>query len=398
MKNRNEQNLTPRSLDPAQVLRRMIQNQLVIQEGYRLGLDKEFTVSNQVLEVVRHECMAALLDSVAFSVPQDTPDYHEARRLAVKNYLTELEEKYEATYDSTLLASLDFGLDDAEMQAYLRDSEDVLAVVPTGKLSVSAFSRIVRFTEFHGLIGKPEAGQRRDEIFHEWFAEALLNYQYQAQGMDRNPEVVLIAERMERTLVLEETLGILLEFDFAPSEEEVEDFYKAHLDAVTPTPRVKMKSIKAADEASALALFDKMLRGTPSSWLYSNDPTVVQGPPPFPEEFFQPSQLGLQPENLVVGYIPKPYQVPTGWVVAIISEIEEPVPAPLADCRNQILSMMKSDQTKQMMVRILERLEEATPVEVFADAEEAVALVIADFEAKGGAIDAEPAANPNGEG
>jgi|GEM_PF-2658834 len=398
MKNRNVDNAPLPSLDPAMVLRRMTQNQLIIQEGYRMGLNEEFIVANQVLEVVRHECMAALLDSVAFSVPEETPDYREARRLAVKDYLEDLALKYNASVDSTLLKTLDYGSSDPEMQAYLKESDDILAVVPSGRLSVASFTRNVNFTEFHGLVGKPDAAEKRDDVMREWFAEALLNYQYQAQGMDKDPEVVLLAERWERNIMLEETLQILLQTDDIPSDEEIEAYYLAHLDAVTPAPRVKMKSLKVADEASANAIYDKLLRGTPATWLYSNDPTVVQGPPPFPEEFFPPNQLGLKPANLVVGYIPPPYQVPTGWVVAVISEIEEPEPTPLESCRTQILNMMGSEQTGNTMVEILARLEEVSPIVILPGAESAVAAVIEDFMTKTGAAQAESAKDPNGEG
>ena len=398
MRNRNEQNVSAAALEPDQVLRRLIQNQLVIQEGYRMGLDQEFTVVNQVTEVVRHECMAALLDSVALAVPAETEDIHEARRLAVKNYLERLQENYQAYYDTTLLESLDYGSKDPEIQKYLNESDEILAVVPTGKLSVAAFSRIVRFTEYHGLAGKPNAAEKRDEVFREWFAEALLNYQFRAQGMDKDPEIVLIAERMERTLVLEETLRVLLEFDFAPSEEEVESYYQSHLDAVTLGPKVKMESLKTATEEAALVLREKMLKGTPVNWLFSNDPSVIKGPAPFPEEFIEPGKLGLKPEVVAVGYIPPPYQVPTGWVVAKIEEVTEPEPRPLASCRSTIVAMMKGEQTQQLMIDILAQLEGASPVEVLPGAEQTVADIISDFEEKGGAVKAESSANPSREG
>jgi hypothetical protein len=141
-----------------------------------------------------------------------------------------------------------------------------------------------------------------------------------------------------------------------------------------------------------------MLDGTPVNWLYSNDPTVIQGPPPFPEEFIQPHKLGLKPEVLEIGYIPPPYQVPTGWVVAVIVEMEDPKPQPLESCRNTILAMMKADQTQDLMFDILDRLEQASPVEILDGAEEAVAAVIADFEEKGGAFQDEPTAIPSREG
>jgi peptidyl-prolyl cis-trans isomerase C len=50
------------------VLRRLIQNRLLEQEGYRMGAQEDPMVRNQVWELTRHRAMIALLDSVAAEV------------------------------------------------------------------------------------------------------------------------------------------------------------------------------------------------------------------------------------------------------------------------------------------------------------------------------------------
>jgi len=376
MRQRNTDDAAVATLDPDAVLRRMTQNQLIIQEGYRMGLADEFTVTNQVKEAVRHQFMAAMLDSVSAAAPADAPDVHEARRLAVADYLAELSRRFSVQIDSTLLRRLDYGSADPEMASYLRDSEDVLATIADRKLTVAEFSRAVRFTEYHGLVGKPDAADRRDKVLREWVAEATLMRQALAQGKDQTPEMETLAARLERNLVLEEALKILTQFDFAPTDDEIRTYYEAHLDAVTPAARVKMESLKTSGAEAAWALHEKLTKGATVRWLAANDERVVPGPSPFPEDWFRPDQLGLDPEGLKVGFVPDPYQVPTGWVVAVVSEIEQPQPTPLPECRDTILRMMKRDGLRAHMVDILARLEEVSPVVVLPGARDEAAQIM----------------------
>ena len=361
------------------VLRRLIQNRLVMQEGYRMGLDQEFVVSNQVVEFVRHKTMTTLLDSVSTSVPADSPDIHEARRLAVFNYLADLNERYHVTVDSTLLASLDYGSTDPAVQKYLREDETVLAVVPTGRLTVAGFSRILRFTEYHGLVGKENADDKRDKAFRKWLSEAVLNHQAKLQHIADMPRFATMARRYEETLVLQEALRLLLTFDFKPSEDEVQKYWQQNPDKFSPAPRVRMESLKVASHTAAADLRRQMMEGAPVSWLKGNVAAVIQGPAPFPAEFFEPSKLGLKAEEMKVGWVPEPYQVPSGWVVARVQEIEEPAPTPLASCRDAVLANLKAEQTRELMTSIIAQLEEATPVTVMPDAKSIVTEVIAEF-------------------
>lgn len=374
----DKENVTIPAAEPA--LKRLIQNRLIVQEGYRMGLDQDFTVRNQVNEAVNARCMGALLDSVALAVPADAADLKEARRLAVRDFIADLMVKYEVQVDSTLLKSLDYGSSDPAMKTRLQNSDEILAVAPTGKLKVSAFSRIIRFTAFHGLEGKPDAAVRRDQIFNEWLSEAVTIHEARRLDLRRRPDIQLYAARLERSLMLEETLKVLLQVPFEPTEEEIAAFHTEHVAEFMNPALVRMESLKYATQQNAAAARERFLQGAKLSWLKANTEGVIVGPSPFPNEFFEVGKLNLKPEEAVAGFIPEPYGVPGGWVLARVAEVQEPSPIPLEQCRDKVLALMKADSTRRHMQDIISRLEEAVDVRIQPDAVAIVGRYLAELD------------------
>ena len=364
--------------EPGSILRRLIQNQLILQEGYRMGANEDLTVSNQVLELRRSKGMVMLLDSVALSVPEDTPEPKEARRAAVQSYVEGLMRAHAVSIDSTLLHSLDYGSADEAVQKYLHTSNEVLAVVPTGRMTVARFSKVLRFQEFHGLVGKPDAAERRDKAFNEWVTEAVLSYQAKIQRLDDVPSIRAAASGLERFLVRQETINALLETSHEPQNDEIRRFYEENIASYMSPGRIKMKSKKLNTKEAAEAFREKLVKGADIEWLAGQDPEVVPGKDPFPYDWFLPEKLGLKPEDAAIGVIPGPYGVPGGWVVAFVSEIEEPTPIPLSDCRSKIVAQLKSRNRQKMMTDIMSRLEEASEVEVLPGAEDVVQRILAE--------------------
>lgn len=379
MQVRNTDNVALAFGEPKTILKRLTQNHLVVQEGYRMGLDQEFTVRNQCDEVVRHECMKALLDSVALSIPATAPEFQDKRKAAVGNYLDGLFRRYGVAVDSTVLKSLDYGSADPAMQKRLQNSTEVLAKIGNGRaLTVADFTRELRFTEFHGLVGKPDAAQRRDDILRDHLSQVAVNRQLKAQKMDQLPQMQMLRARFERSTILEEALRVLLQFDFAPTDQEISHYYRAHTLEVTAPPRLKMASLKAPSAEVANQLRDKILGGATVRWLAENDKRVVKGPAPFPDMWLRPEEMGLKPEDVKLNMVPDPYQVPDGWVVAQVVALEPGLPLPLEQCRDQILGMMKRDATRDHMADILARLEKEAPIVILPGAEAEVARVVAE--------------------
>lgn len=378
MNARNSQNAPVKLDDPQPILRRLTQNQLLVQEGQRMGLDQESVVRNQAWSVVRQECMKALLDSVALSIPETQADYREARRGAVQAYLDKLARTWGASVDSVLLRGLDYGSADPAMQKRLRDSAEVLGRLPGNRtFTVADFTRQLRFTEFHGLVGKPEAAQRRDEILREFLADAVTARQIRAQKMDQSPQMKMLYRRFERAAILEEALRVLAQIDFTPAGADISHFYRQHQSEYMSSPKMKLDSLKATSKEDAAALRERLLKGASVRWLAGNDKRVVEGPAPFPSTWLFPEQMGIKAEDLRVGFTPEAYEVPEGWVVAQVVEVEPGQPLPLEQCRDRIVARMRQEETRRQMLDILARLEAESPVRILPGAEDEVRRVVA---------------------
>jgi hypothetical protein len=205
-------------------------------------------------------------------------------------------------------------------------------------------------------------------------------YEAHQRGFADKPEIREMARRLEQNLVREQAINTLLNEPFEPAEAQIESFYQSHLADVTLPPRVMMESIKLADEQPAWELREKWLAGAKLDWLSGNIAGVIDGPPPFPPEWIEPEKLALPRENLSVGMIPDPYGVPGGWVVGRVAAIEEARPIPLAECRDRILDMMKSEFLRTMMADITSRLEAVAEIRILPDAEGRVAQIIQQME------------------
>jgi hypothetical protein len=365
---------------PDAILRRMIQNALLVQEGYRMGMAERPVVRNQVQETIRHRSVVALVDSIAFTVPADTPDLAEARWAAIRGFVDGLIEKYHVEVDSTLLRSLDYASGDPEEVARLRESEDVLANVPTGSLRVRSLTRNLRMQEFHGLEGRPDADAVRDRFFEEWLHEALLSHEAAVLGVTERPDIRRLAAQHERDLILEETLGVLADIRFAPADDEIAAYHRDHLEDFTPPARLKVESVMFASEEPAQRFEERLRQGARLGWLAERTPEIVPDVTPFPRTWLQPRMLGLAAGEAEAGQVLERFEVPGGWVVAVVSEVEAVTPTPLAECRQQVLTAMQSRRVGEAVADALARLEEASDVRTLPGAEETIRSYLAQRE------------------
>lgn len=363
--------------DADAVLRRLVQNQLLVQEGYRMGMHEHFSVSNQVTEAVRDQSAKALLDSVAATVPADAADVREERRLAVAGFIDDLMVTYAVVVDSTLLRSLDFATaDDAALTA-MRQSEDVLATLPSGQVRVRHLARAIRFREYHGLRGKPDAAERRDRIFRELLVESLIRYEARQRGVDASPAIRRLHAELEQQLVLEETMKSLLQSDYRPDDAAIEAYYQENIATFTPEAGVRLDGAKFREREAAELFRDRLLAGAKLDWLKRNTPDVVDGPPPFPPTFVAPGMIGMEADDIAVGHVPDVYEVPDGFVVAVVTDLQPVEPQPLDEVRGRIAGSLQAEHTRTRMDDILARLEEATPVTILPGAPDLTADTIA---------------------
>ena len=76
-------------------------------------------------------------------------------------------------------------------------------------------------------------------------------------------------------------------------------------------------------EEPALQFCDRLRQGAKLSWLAKRTPEVVEGPPPFPADWYLPEKLGVDPADAAVGFVPDPFEVPGGgWIAAVVSDVD----------------------------------------------------------------------------
>lgn len=367
------------------VLQRLIQNTLLFQEGRRLGLHEDPKVLNQVNENVRYRSVLALVDSVALSVPVDVADRKDRQFQAIDAFVEGLKKTYGVEVDQELLESLDYASSDPAVQDYLRNSEDVLCMAPTGAMRVRSLTRTILFQEFHGMEGRADAAQVRDECFRDWVSEAVLTYEARRQGIPEKPEMKTLAAYHTRDLVLQETLGVLATVQGEPTEEELRAFYEANIEHVTPPARLKVESTILENEEAARLFKQRLDQGAEMGWLADRTTEVLENVAALPATWLLPGMIGLQPGQARVGLVLEPLGVPGGWVVAKIVEMEDTQPVPLEECRDEVLRRLRGERTTTAVTDAVRKLKDAAVIEIVPDAEALVADHLVEWERKNNA-------------
>lgn len=495
------------------VLRRLVQNRLLEQEGYRIGADSMVVVRNQVKELIRHKGMMALLDSVSAGVPMPdsasidslvnvsnrmnrvshilVKDESFARALqdslrrgvsfedlaarysidstsAVKNgdlgwareglyvpefeatiesldvgetagpvktkfgwhlvrladrrvenlgrseemtkavtdalmqervmgtvrvYIESLREKYGMVVNESLLTSLDYGSEAPDVQNYLRTSNDVLASSPIGRLTVSGLTKDILYVYFHGLAGKPDAAAVRDKMFEEYFAEALLSHEARVHGFGERAEIRRQAELLERNLLREQVLKLILDVPFDPSEDEVRALYEANQTLFTPKPRIKIQSAVLADEASAREFKANLEKGAKLKWLAERASGVIAVDPEEFSGWVEPSLFG-EADALTAEYV-GPIPAQGGFVVGVVDAVERVQTPPLDECRPAVLRELRRRRNQEMIGDALDRLEKASTVKIGPKAESMVAERIRSWVPEATSGTGDPASPPD---
>lgn len=299
----------------------------------------------------------------------------ENRMAAVRAYVAGLREKHGVEINDSLLTLCDYGSNDPEVQESLRESESVLAVLPTGRLTVAGLSRQILYQYFHGLSGREDAGVKRDEVFREWVDEGLLSYESKALGFWQRPDLLALAERQERSLLREEVIKTILELEFQPDEADVLAYYETNQARFTDPTRLKLRSVLVEDEAAGRRIAEQLEQGVQMRWLASRDPQILAGDAPLGDQWRIPADLdpALKAVGAKRGEVLGPVPHEDGnWLLAQVSAVESVEPKSLNECRTDVLGVMRREHNQATLREAMERLEAGSEIEVAPDALELI--------------------------
>jgi len=295
---------------------------------------------------------------------------------AVKSFVATLYDKYGVVVNDSLVATLDYGSTDSGVQTALHESEDVVASLPFGDLRVKDLTRRLRFEHFHGVEGKENSNEIRDEVLDDYLTELLLRYEAGQRGYNDRPAVVTAAEQLKRQLVREIVVQNVLAFPFHPDPEQVRRYYDEHSSRFTPEARLRAEGVVLADMESATRFREKLEEGAKLRWLVERTPEVQDANPTLFNDWIEPEELGLEKGEASKGAIIGPLPLEEGWGIAQVTQVESPAPLPLERCHDEVVAMMQRERSREEMNRALETLEKEAEIDVPDDAEDLVAIRI----------------------
>lgn len=289
----------------------------------------------------------------------------------VKEFVESLEKKYHVTVDGKVRDSLDYASTDAAVQKKLHDSQQIVARLPWKEIHVADLTRQIRFQYFHGLEGRTDAGAIRDKVLSEWITELLLRQEAGERGYDRTPEIMARADALRRELMREYVGKRVLDVAFEAAPGDVEAYYAAHKSEFTAPPRVRADAVVLSDEGAAKRFRDQLQGGTKLKWLAARTPEVTDAAPARFSDWVDPRILGLTgpaKPGQVVGPVPGE----SGFLVATVTRVETPQPAPLSECRDRVVDALKRQRVQELMTRAIEKLRSSARVEIAEGAKEAI--------------------------
>ncbi len=318
------------------------------------------------------EMKSAMLKAVA----------QEKMKATVEAYVLSLKEKYGVVVNDSLLATLDFASADPAVHGRMKNSDAVLADSPEWQLTVRGLVRRIQFKHFHGLEGKPEASGIRDKMFKEYLDETLLAQEVIRLGIDKRPDIVSSSMVLERELVREKALEMIVDFPFDPQESEIQDYYDANSSRFTPKPEIKVQSAILATEEEAVQFRWKIDEGVSLKWLAERTEGVVEVDPGYLSGWVNAGMLGIPVQDAEPGRVFGPLDLAEGWTVLVVTAVGEKEPIPLADCRTRVIRNMRSRRGHEVLTDAIGRLESASEIEIQPNANDLISSRIRELESE----------------
>jgi len=297
----------------------------------------------------------------------------------MREYIASLKEKHGIVVNTGLLSSLDYASSDLAIVAEQRSSEAVLAELPHRNLTVRGLTYKIRFKYFHGTEGKEDADAIRDQMFDDWLVETLLTYEAMERGYQNQPEIVAQALSLERQLLREAVLDIILAFPFEPTPDEVESYYEGNKAAFTSSPKVKVQGVILAEEEAAIRFREKLKEGAGVAWLAKRDEGVIDPDPKALSGWLNAEDLGVAGEDAEKGTILGPFRLGEEWAVAKIVSVGSAETIPLDECRKRVVRVMHDRQRREALREALDKLQSQGNVETAANAEEMIELRVSEW-------------------
>jgi len=204
---------------------------------------------------------------------------NQQRREAAEEYGESLKKKY-ATINEGLFDSLDFDAKTPGLAELKKDSRTLVAFkgkgnppITVGKLAEALEAKFFHGAERAALSGKINREKRN--ALEELMFKKLLKMEAVRQGIDQEDEFLYEVREHENGILFDLFIKRVVVPDVKISNEEVEAYYKAHLEDYTSPPMVRLGSLVFRDRNSADYARDRLSQGADFRWVSANSEGLV---------------------------------------------------------------------------------------------------------------------------
>jgi len=231
------------------------------------------------------------------------------------------------------------------------------------------------YMKIYGEIGLPERPSRRmgkeaivESIHRRIWDQALPVYVESQLKVQEIPEVAKGLQQKKEMMLTWKFYEDQVKNEVIVSDLELQDYYNAHQSEISSPERrdysiILVSDKSKADQAAAAARagedFTKLVKK------FSEDPEAIQ----------TGGATGLAPKgnfpdydeiafSLPLGGVSDPFQVPRGWAVVKINEVEAPQPMPYASAAQMLKAKLEEERAEKLLKEKLAKWRQDFAIEI----------------------------------
>jgi len=377
--------------DVRRYLDNYIDERLLTQEAYRMGLDREEDVIKRVKafrlarlreELYQEEVVKKVdvsqeeLKAHYDSLPGEKPEFSSVEPRLRRQFLRQKQEARAKDFLDSLRASARIEIKEGLLPRVLEGSppegEDVLARFDQGEITLHDFRQLLNLEALLKIPRETALGKVK-EVLDELISNRLLEREALRRGLDSGPSFLEAVKGFEERLIRDKLYLEVILKKVRVSDGEVEAYYRDHQGEFTEPERVRLSQILLKTEGETRDALASLQAGKDFATLAkekSQDPSTAQkgGDMGWVRLGILPPELEEVAFSLYEGDISNPIKAKDGYYIIQVRERRKATVRPFEEVKGYIKEKLVRERQQEAMKSWIKKLRERSVIEINEDA------------------------------
>lgn len=390
-------------LDLEEIIDKLVEERLIIQEARRLGLREMETFKRNISEFIGVQSVLRMrseeVDEKAKISDQEAHDYfkrqygEEDERLeeefqkhksSIKRKLSkDREEELSENFVNALKEKVDIEIDEdlvEELDPLAGAPEDGLVVARVGENSITAeeflgeLTKYAKNKSFHAKPGEVITPELRKNVIDNLVRFSLLRQEALRRDYLKEPNFAELVERRKEVLLLDEFKRRVIVPAATPTNEEVFEYYKENPKEFRSIIEVRLSKIELKDKAEAEQVLAELRAGADFRFMLSSvkGRRMQQRITPWTPLFQLPGNIGAQLEDLEAGGISDVLSWGRDYVIVKINDRRGGEVLPFEEVARKAAELAGRDKYMTVFRNYVRELRDEAKIEIYQHAVEQV--------------------------